>query len=177
MATRQLLFVDVDGNGFVYQDSSLSSADVVDFQGAQLSNIKDPVAAQDAATMGWVQAQLANNDDFQRVAQAAVPAFTAVYYSSADQVSACDSSNLAKVSAIGFTTASIAPAATGTVRPRGVLSGCLTGATVNTPYYIGHAGTPVLYSALVHGDRIIQAGFAKNATDLELEIHDTGNRK
>lgn len=58
----------------------------------------------------------------------------------------------------------------------GPVVGALSGATANTPYYLGAGGAPVLYAALTGGDRTIRLGFAKNATDLEVRVHDYGKK-
>ena len=58
----------------------------------------------------------------------------------------------------------------------GVVPGALSGATANAPYYLGAGGAPVLYASLAGGDRTIRLGFAKNATDLEVRIHDFGKK-
>lgn len=58
----------------------------------------------------------------------------------------------------------------------GVVAGALSGATANTPYFLGTGGAPVLYGALGSGDRTIGLGFAKNATDLEVRIRDLGKK-
>lgn len=58
----------------------------------------------------------------------------------------------------------------------GVVPGALSGATANVPYYLGAGGAPVLYGSLTGGDRTIRLGFAKNATDLEVRIHDYGKK-
>jgi hypothetical protein len=58
----------------------------------------------------------------------------------------------------------------------GVVAGALSGATANVPYYLGAGGAPVLYAALGGGDRTIRLGFAKNATDLEVRVHDYGKK-
>lgn len=58
----------------------------------------------------------------------------------------------------------------------GPVAGALTGATANVPYYLGSGGAPVLYGALTGGDRTVRLGFAKNATDLEVRIHDFGKK-
>ena len=58
----------------------------------------------------------------------------------------------------------------------GHVAGALSGATANVPYYLGAGGAPVLYGALTGGDRTIRLGFAKNATDLEVRIHDFGKK-
>jgi hypothetical protein len=58
----------------------------------------------------------------------------------------------------------------------GVVAGALSGATANVPYYLGAGGAPVLYGTLGGNARIIRLGFAKNATDLEVRIHDYGKK-
>src|SRR5574343_11486 len=58
----------------------------------------------------------------------------------------------------------------------GVVAGALSGATANPPYYLGAGGAPVLYAALAGGDRTIRLGYAKNADDLEVRVHDYGKK-
>lgn len=178
MATRKFLYVNTDTAGFVVNDTDLSPSDVVDLQGAQLSNLKDPVASQDAATRAWTLAQLAAGEDFQATAATGgITQFAAVCWSAADEIGIADSSAPAKCGVIGLVPAAIAAGVAGTVRKEGVIAGCLTGAIPGMPYYLGHAGLPILASALVSTDRIVRLGFAKNATDLWVDIEDVNAKK
>lgn len=56
----------------------------------------------------------------------------------------------------------------------GTVVGVLSGATRGTRYYLGATGLPVLIGAIAAGDRLVQLGVAKNATDLRVEIIDFG---
>lgn len=58
---------------------------------------------------------------------------------------------------------------------RGTATGVLIGATPNTPYYLA-AGGGLTTSLPAVGNRVIMVGYAKNATDLEVVIHDYGKR-
>ena len=179
MANRKLLFVNVDAAGFIYNDYELTASDDVDLQGAAVINAKDPVNNQDLVTLAYLNAHTpsADNVDVQRTADATgISQYQAVYYSGNDIISAADSSDIQKVSVVGLAPVAIAGSTSGVIRKSGVLVGCLTGATAGRPYFLGHAGLPVLNTALVPGDRIIMLGFAKNATDLEICI-DIQNKK
>jgi len=183
MATRKFLWQNLgDGSGFVYSEDGLTAADEVDVQGAGIINLRAPVADQDAATKKYVDdlvdenMQSAVQLDVELTAAGAVPAKKIVYFSDNDAVSVADSSDAAKVGAIGFALAAIADTETGTIRQAGVVEGVLTGATAGRPYYLGHAGDPVLATALANGDRIIKVGYAKNATDLYIKIDDVGKK-
>lgn len=79
-----------------------------------------------------------------------------------------------KFRAVALADAAVANGAAAHGQTAGVLEGALTGATAGTAYFVGRTGGLVLYTALASGDRIIRAGFAKNATDLVVAIQDIG---
>lgn len=99
-----------------------------------------------------------------------------VYYSENDGVSTGDCTTDAESRIVGVADAAILDNATGRVKKSGVVTGVLTAATFNTKYWLGTSGQPVLGAALAAGNRTIQLGIAKNATDLEVQIADYGRR-
>jgi phage baseplate assembly protein gpV len=58
----------------------------------------------------------------------------------------------------------------------GIIQGMLTGAVLNTRYFLGVDGSPVLVGDLPGGARVIQLGIARNETDLAVEVFDFGRR-
>lgn len=49
-----------------------------------------------------------------------------------------------------------------------------SGLTAGTPYYLGADGSPVEFSALGSGDRVVRLGFGLTATSMMVEIQDMG---
>jgi hypothetical protein len=111
-----------------------------------------------------------------RQANGAIVKGDAVYYSENDGMSTGDASDDAKSRILGVADAAIADNATGKVKKSGVVTGVLTGATAGTRYFMGTSGQPVLIGALSAGQRTVQMGIAKNATDLEVQIIDFGKK-
>lgn len=70
--------------------------------------------------------------------------------------------------------AAIADASTAIVKS-GIAAGVLTGATAGAAYYLGATGG-LTATVPGSGNRIILVGYAKNATDLELNIRDYGKK-
>jgi phage-related tail fiber protein len=99
-----------------------------------------------------------------------------VYYSANNLVSTGDCTVDAESRIIGVADAAIADTASGKIKKSGVVTGVLSGATVNTRYFLGTTGQPVLAGALPGGARTVQLGIAKNATDLEVQIFDFGKK-
>lgn len=58
----------------------------------------------------------------------------------------------------------------------GVAAGVLTGATAGDPYYLGNTGGLVAFASLTSGKRVMRMGYAKNATDLFVDISDLGKK-
>jgi hypothetical protein len=111
-----------------------------------------------------------------RQANGAIAKGDAVYYSENDGMSTGDASDDAKSRILGIADAAISDNATGKVKKSGVVTGVLTGATAGTRYFMGTTGQPVLIGALTAGQRTVQVGIAKNATDLEVQIMDFGKK-
>lgn len=107
-------------------------------------------------------------------ASSSVSAGQAVYWSVNDKIAPSNNTNDAIAHTIGMAPLAILASSNGIVITEGIVEGVLSGATVNTPYYLGPTGLPVLYSTLSPGARIIQLGKAKNANDLFVQIKDFG---
>jgi len=95
-----------------------------------------------------------------------------------DQLDVADNSSVAGGRAIGVarTGGAVSPGTSEVVK-HGVCAGCLAGATPNTPYFLGASGALVLGSAIPTPGRAVRVGFAKNATDLDVQIMDFGWRR
>ena len=107
---------------------------------------------------------------------AAVTKGQGVYVSANDQISPGAVTADATARIIGVTNTTTAPAGTAQVLVSGACTGVLSGATFNTPYYLGTTGSPVLYGTLASTHRVIRLGFAKNATDLAVRVFDYGKK-
>lgn len=58
----------------------------------------------------------------------------------------------------------------------GVAAGVLSGATAGAPFYLQDTGGVGTFAAVTSGKRVIRLGFAKNATDLFVDIADLGKK-
>jgi hypothetical protein len=59
----------------------------------------------------------------------------------------------------------------------GLVTGVLSGATAGAQYWLGSSGTPVLVGGLPNPARTVLLGYAKNGTDLEVQIMDFGKKR
>jgi hypothetical protein len=73
-------------------------------------------------------------------------------------------------------TASTALNDTAGIVSEGVATGVLTGATAGDPFYLQDTGGVGTFAAVTSGKRVIRLGFAKNATDLFVDIADLGKK-
>lgn len=99
-----------------------------------------------------------------------------VYWSANDVVSAGDCTNDAKSRIMGVADQAIADTNTGDVITDGICTGVLSGATFNTRYFLGSAGSPVVIGSVPSGSRTVQLGIAKNATDMFVQVFDYGKK-
>lgn len=111
-----------------------------------------------------------------RTASGAIVKGDGVYYSGNNVVSTGDCTNDTKSRIIGVADAAISDTVAGKIKKMGVVTGVLSGAAAGTRYFMSSAGQPVLAGTLAGGDRTIQLGLAKNATDLEVQIFDYGKK-
>lgn len=73
-------------------------------------------------------------------------------------------------------TASTALNDTAAIVSEGIVPSALAGATAGDPYYLGNTGGLVLFAAILAGRRVIRIGYAKNATDLFVDVADLGKK-
>ena len=103
--------------------------------------------------------------------------YDAVYISANDTVLKADASATATSRVIGFAPDAISAASTGPIQEDGVLKGVLTAATAGDPYYLATtAGTISTTVPTGTGQYVIRVGYAKNATDLQIQIQQVGRR-
>jgi len=107
----------------------------------------------------------------------AVAAADPVYWNGTnDQVGKALANDNAKARVMGVArTAQATPGQTAEVVSHGVLTTAFAGATVGTPYYLQAAGG-IGTSVPGAGNRVILVGYAKNATDLWVQIIDYGKK-
>lgn len=95
----------------------------------------------------------------------------------ADGITKADNSAIATSRVIGIARTGGAADATSEVVKHGVCAGPLSGATVNIPYFLGATGARVVFGSIPTPGRVIRLGFAKNATDLDVQIMDLGYKR
>jgi urease beta subunit len=103
-----------------------------------------------------------------------IAAGKAVYFSANNTVTAAACGAAATSRVFGITAAA-SVANFVAVRSAGTLAG-FSGLTAGTPYYLGSDGSPVEFSSLTTGDRVIRLGFGVNATSLAIMIQDMGQK-
>ena len=155
----------------------------IDMTSTKISNLADPVASTDAANKAYVDyiAQLNSFDEAPVVkstwtAAGLIAKGSGVYISANNSVSSGVNNVDASSRVIGIAESSIAPGTSGKIVHHGAAVGVLSGATANTRYFMGRDGLPVVVGSLSSGDRTIQLGISKNATDLFVNIIDYGKR-
>lgn len=119
----------------------------------------------------------ANNVDDTYIAEVIVAARDVVYISSADNVSPADVTAAVSSQAVGFAVAGASAAATVSVRKIGRLTG-FTGLTPGARYYINEStpGAVTTTIPVASGSTIVQCGYSKNATTMDIQIQGLGRR-
>ena len=103
--------------------------------------------------------------------------YDVVYISAADTVLKGDASAIATAKIIGFAPSAISASSTGAIQENGVLSGVLTGATAGDVYFLSTtAGLISTTRPTGSGEVVQKVGYAKNATDLQIQIEFVGIR-
>lgn len=113
----------------------------------------------------------ANNIFNTYTASGAITANDAVYISNVDAISPCDNDTDLESYCIGFATTTVSDTDPVDVQSEGILSG-FVGLTPGAPYYLD--GTAGLITATLppgnSGKNIVRVGFAKNTTDLHIQL-------
>ena len=100
----------------------------------------------------------------------------AVYISAADNVSKASASAAGTAQVLGFATAAAIDTASVNIRKFGVLAG-FTGLTAGSRYYLSTtAGTITATTPVGSGNTVIQVGYAKSTTALDIAIQSLGRR-
>lgn len=110
-------------------------------------------------------------------ADEALTAMDAVYLSAADNVSKAKSDADATSRLLGFAVASAIDTASVEIRKFGALDG-FTGLTAGSRYFLSPATAGLITSTtpVGAGNVIVQAGYAKNTTTLDIQIQQLGRR-
>lgn len=98
----------------------------------------------------------------------------ALYFTTADQLAVGNSDSRTRDNIIGLATSAVTGPYPVTVISAGIFPNCLTNAVPGRAYFMGPNGTPVLASALTPRSRAVRLGYAKNSTDLYVQIQDLG---
>lgn len=137
--------------GFLVYDSSGKNLYVWD--GALWDNLESSESVENSYTAGE---NLAARD--------------VVYISAADTVSKADADDDTKSQAIGFATATVLAAAAVVVKTDGVVPG-FTGLTAGARYFLSAtAGTITVTAPTSSGHNVMQVGFAKSTTALQIRF-------
>jgi hypothetical protein len=118
----------------------------------------------------------ANNVDDDYIAEVSIAARDIVYISSADNVSPASASAAGTAQVIGLANAAASATNPVSVRKLGKMSG-FSGLTAGSRYYLDT--TAGAYTASVPsgtGNTIVQVGYAKSATVLDIQIQSLGRR-
>lgn len=119
----------------------------------------------------------ANNIENTYTAEVAIAANDVVYISSADNVSPAQADAEATARAIGFASAGASAAASVEVRSDGLLTG-FSGLTAGARYFVSTAVAGAISTTVPAGSGhvLVQCGFAKSATALQIQFANFGRR-
>lgn len=146
------------GSGYLVFDSTNKALYVWD--GAAWDNLNTTTAAESLASI--------------YTAEQALAAVDAVYISSADNVSKASASAAATAKVIGFAKAAALITAPTQIVKAGILAG-FSGLTAGARYFLSAtAGAVTATRPSGAGNTIVQVGYAKNATTLEIAIENLG---
>lgn len=106
-----------------------------------------------------------------------INAYAPVYISAADTVSMGDASTLSTSKIFAIAPAAISASASGEVQENGVIPGALTGATPGQQYWLSTTAGQIQTSRPSNtGEVVFLVGYAKNSTDLQMQLQFVGVR-
>jgi hypothetical protein len=122
-------------------------------------------------------ADAAQSVEDEYTAEATIAARDVVYISSADNVSPALADSSASSRAVGFATGAATATDPVTVRKIGELSG-FSGLTAGARYYLSAANAGEIVSSVPtgSGNTIVQVGYAKSTTVLDIQLQQLGRR-
>jgi hypothetical protein len=133
-------------------------------------------SSSDASSLHTHSTLVIGGTQFAALSVGALSIADPVYQSSTnDQVDKARADTVAKSWVVGLVAAAVSAGASATVYTSGKVASVLSGATAGARYYLqatGGIGT----TAPSSGNRLIQVGYAVNATDLRVGIIDYGSR-
>lgn len=147
------------GEGYLAWDSSNNNLYV--WNGAEWDNLSTVTSAE--------------NIDLSYTADEALTVTNALYLSAADNVSKAANSSDASSRLLGFATESVSDTDPVIVRKAGTLGG-FSGLTPGARQFLGTAGAITETVPVAAGSIVVQAGYAKNATTLDIQILQLGKR-
>lgn len=149
------------GAGFLVYDTS--NKDLYAWTGTEWDNLNT--------------VSVASNIDDSYIAEVAIAANDVVYISSDDSVSPADATAAMSAQAVGLATAAALITDPVVVRKIGRLAG-FSGLTGGARYYLDPATAGAISATLPvgSGNTIVQVGYAKNATTLDIQIQSLGRR-
>lgn len=109
---------------------------------------------------------------------AGVSAGDAVYISANDGIDLAIADGTKKAYSIGFAVNAEVQGNQVDIREKGIITGVVVGATAGDPYYLSkdNAGKLVLAAPTASGKDVVRMGYARNATDLNIDIQYIGKR-
>lgn len=130
---------------------------------------------------GWIDVGASGSADSIVVNYVAgtggIAQFDAVYISAADTVLKANATALSTAKAIGFAPTAITATETGAIVTNGIIVGILTGATAGDVYFLdATAGLIATTRPSGSGNAVVKVGYAKNATDLQVDMNFVGVR-
>jgi hypothetical protein len=178
--TPGTLKVDADGLGVTGLPSLFTINDSAVSANVTATNLNTLTAgsSSNADTLHTHTVDEARRIEHTHLNNAAVTAGRAVRWSGVDnEVIHADNATAAGARTIGVArTGGAANPGTSDVVKVGVCAAVLSGATVNTPYFLGTNGALVLLASVPSPGQIVRMGYAVNATDIDVQIQDYGKK-
>ena len=179
--TPDTLDVDADGLKVIGLPSLFKVNDVAVGAGvtaANLDTLTDTSNADSLHTHAAATATEAPKVEDTLTNNVIIAAGDAVCWSTtASEIMKADNSTVAAARCIGVARTGGAADATSEVVKHGECVNALSGATVQTPYFLGAAGARVVFGSIPTPGRVVRLGFAQSATSLDVQLMDLGYKR